>query len=343
MKKFLCFLMSVMLLGGTTLVCAQDLVIKKVDLKGVEMWPEGIADEPVWNEIEAIPIEKHFFTSETTEEQPTVTAFFKMFYTDQFLYVYVDVTDDVHYPVWETGEIKSEHLYDKVELYFDVNDNLKDGKGPAYVNGYMDKGHFQLAPPFDDEFGYGNPYLPSGVLLGALSEQVFVGYSLKDDGKSYGIEFEFPLDRFTNDRDEYLSMTAFQNLPQGMGFDVIVVDNDNDGNGRKRMVWKNQGPVEPYNNMDNCGVVRFGDENGSMGISSEKVDAVAVKAYPNPVADRLTVEGDFDTVSIFNIVGQEVKTSATSSMNVEDLSAGIYIVRTYKDGKCNGFTKITKK
>lgn len=342
MKKKLCSLFSVVLLSGATLVHAQDLVIKKVDLNGAEMYTEGVADEPIWNQIEPVAIEKHFLTSATTEEQPTITAFFKMFYTDQFLYVYVDVTDDVHYPVWETGDKKNEHIYDKVELYFDVNDNLKDGKGPAYVNGHMDKGHFQLAPSFSED-GYGSPYFPSGVLLGALSDQVFVGYSLKDDGKSYGIEFEFPLEKFTNDRDEFLSMTAFQNLPQGMGFDIVVVDNDNDGNGRKRMVWKNQGPVEAYNNMDNCGVIRFGDESGSLGVTNEKINNAVVKAYPNPVIDLLTVEGDFDKISIYNIVGQEVKSSEAAAVNMEDLSAGIYIVKTYKNGKCNGFTKVTKK
>ena len=96
----------------------------------------------------------------------------------------------------------------------DVNDVLNDGKSPAYVNGHMDKGHFQMAPDMDDEYGYGYVTYPSGLLYGSLSEQVGVAYQLKSDGTGYGIEFEFPLNAFTNDKDEALSIEAFQNLPQ---------------------------------------------------------------------------------------------------------------------------------
>ena len=67
------------------------------------------------------------------------------------------------------------------------------------------------------------------------------------------------------------------------------------------------------------------------------------RVYPNPVVDLLTIEGDFDNVSIFNSLGQKVKSDSNSIVNMEDVVSGIYIVKTYKDGKCNGYTKVMKK
>ena len=85
------------------------------------------------------------------------------------------------------------------------------------------------------------------------------------------------------------------------------------------------------------------DEGGTVGIFETKKDISAVRVYPNPVVDLLTIEGDFDNVSIFNSLGQKVKSDSNSIVNMEDVVSGIYIVKTYKDGKCNGYTKVMKK
>ena len=90
---------------------------------------DGDPSDAVWALIDPVPVEKQF----TTDPEASVTAFFKMFYTDKYLYLLVDVTDDVHYPLWKNpDDAKQNYLYDKVEVYFDVNDNLKDGGSPAH-------------------------------------------------------------------------------------------------------------------------------------------------------------------------------------------------------------------
>ena len=43
---------------------------------------DGSADEPIWSQIEAIPIDKPFKQNETVTEEPSVTAYFKMFYQE---------------------------------------------------------------------------------------------------------------------------------------------------------------------------------------------------------------------------------------------------------------------
>lgn len=311
-----------------------DLEIKKgIDIVNIN----GLEDDAVWAQIDPVQITNVF-----NYESPSVTAYFKMFYTNEYIYVLVDVTDDVHYPAWIAEDTRNEWLYDKVEVYFDVNDVLKDGNGPAYIDGYMAPGHYQMAPYLTED-GYGVPYEPTNVIYGSLTGLVTVAYTLKADDAGYVMEYRFPMYGFVNDLDEEMSVEAFKALPQGMGFDVIITDNDNDGNGRKRAVWKNIGPTEPYNNMDNCGVVVFGNEN----ISSLFNHSVAnqLKTYPSPVKDQLNIEGNYNKVIFFNSLGQTAKVveGSLNVINVEDLSNGIYVLKAYEGGLLKGTSKIIKE
>ena len=59
-----------------------------------------------------------------------------------------------------------------------------------------------------------------------------------------------------------------------------------------------------------------------------------VTLYPNPVKDKLFVKIDnLQSVEIYNIVGQMVRTSSSSVVNMEDLNQGIYFVRIMADGR----------
>lgn len=251
-------------------VVPQTLTIKKLSNNLSSL--DGKCNDAQWNEVEAINITRNF-----CDENPSVTAWFKMFYTDEFLYVYVDVTDNVHAPVY-SGKADNEkikdvhHFYDKVELYFDVNDNLKDGYGPTYQGiegggGYIPAGHYQFAPWFEED-GYDYQFLMQGLLYSTMSDQAMVCYSLKNNYTDYGIEFEFPLNKFMNNKDEYMSAEAFEKLASGMGFDVTVVDNDSDGQGRKRLVWCSN-ESEAYYNMDACGTVQFGMTSGIVDVNTD--------------------------------------------------------------------------
>jgi len=261
MKKLFVALMFFMTSANWAAAQTQVLNI----YKGVNLdYLDGTDDDEIWSKVAAVPVTRKF-----ADEEPTVEAYFKMYYTDDFLYIYVDVKDDVHFPAW-VGKADNEkiqdvhHIYDKVELYFDVNDVLKDGKSPAYLNGYMDPGHYQVAPYFEED-AYESPYLLTGLLYGDLSDQIMVCYALKSDYTSYSMEYEIPLDKFKNDKAEFMSKDKFLSLPEGLGFDLTIVDNDNDGQGRKRMVWCSN-ETEVYYNMDTAGVVKFVDEPATAGI-----------------------------------------------------------------------------
>ena len=59
-----------------------------------------------------------------------------------------------------------------------------------------------------------------------------------------------------------------------------------------------------------------------------------VTVYPNPVKDRLTIEADgFESVEVYNLVGQQVMASTTAVVDMGDMNQGIYFVRVMADGK----------
>lgn len=335
MKKLFFTLAAVFAVVTLSAQITSDLVIKR----GVDIEPNGLEDDEVWSMIPPVEISNKF-----DGEEASVSAYFKMYYTDEFIYLLVNVTDDVFYPAYVAGDTKQEWLYDKAEIYFDVNDVLKDGNGPAYINGYMAPGHYQMAP-FLLEENVGSPFFPDNVLYGSLSKQVAICYALKLDENfnctGYITEYQYPMEAFKNDRDESLDLNAFKNLPQGLGFDVIIVDNDNDGMGRKRAVWKNVGPVEPYNDMDNCAVVAFSNDNVS-SINNASVSRVNV--FPTIAKDLVNVEGGYERAEIISVSGQSVKVATGgATINVSDLASGLYLVKIYEDGALKGVSKITKK
>jgi hypothetical protein len=56
--------------------------------------------------------------------------------------------------------------------------------------------------------------------------------------------------------------------------------------------------------------------------------AIELSIFPNPVKDQLTinVQGEITSIQIFNTVGQLVLTSSEHLLNVETLTAGIYLI-----------------
>jgi hypothetical protein len=62
--------------------------------------------------------------------------------------------------------------------------------------------------------------------------------------------------------------------------------------------------------------------------------ADVISLYPNPVKDRLTIKVDnFQSVEVFNVVGQQVLTSNEAVVDMSGLQQGIYFIRVAADGK----------
>lgn len=74
-------------------------------------------------------------------------------------------------------------------------------------------------------------------------------------------------------------------------------------------------------------------EEGADLTSVDRITAAQpILAYPNPVRDVLYLNMEADEIAIFNIQGQEVmRAQNAQSMNVSELTNGIYLLRVIKD------------
>lgn len=216
-----------------------------VDVSKASVAPviDGIEEE-LWDAVTPNYIERNF-----SAEDATVTAYWRALWNDTALFILVNVQDDDHYPSWESGGSTWE--YDRVELYFDVNDILMDGYGPAYFG----SGHYQSAPDFE-EYGYDirQTRKNEGTQFPACQ------YAYHLTSSSYVIEQCIPGGSFVNSEGKILSMNDLQTLPENMGFDVTVADQDEDiTTFRQRKVWQADGNTgtmnEAWNTMDDCGII----------------------------------------------------------------------------------------
>ena len=74
-----------------------------------------------------------------------------------------------------------------------------------------------------------------------------------------------------------------------------------------------------------------------------EIDVEQVSMYPNPVKDKLTVKAEaLQSVEVFNLVGQLVKTSKASVVDMSNLTQGIYYVRVTAEG-CSVTKRIVKQ
>jgi M6 family metalloprotease-like protein len=195
---------------------------------------DGQADI-LWNNVEAHDIDLNF-----TGEIPTLSsATWKAVWNDTSIFVLVEVNDNSFWPTWLSG--LAEWQSDKSELYFDVNDVLKDGGGP--VLGSI-SGHYYCAPNFS-EFDQGTVHLFNGA---------YVAESWSEFPASYVYEYSIPFSSLT-DIDEF-ELDPYSRTE--IGFDVYAVDLDEGQFTRNRAVWANTGITnENWNNMDNAGIIQF--------------------------------------------------------------------------------------
>ncbi|MBN1927534.1 MAG: T9SS type A sorting domain-containing protein [Prolixibacteraceae bacterium] len=197
--------------------------------------------EELWDAVEAVEIEKPF-----PGEQPTLTAFWKAMYDDNYLYIIVDVYgEESHWPGWKSGGDPLE--YDMPVIFLDVNEELQDGKGVKDSG----TGHYWFAEGFTEGM-YDTPiqveatdYCPGGT----------IAYSLGggENENNYVYEWAIP---FANLKDKYGRPMSYP-YDHPFGFDVTIIDQDEGKTTAPlHMVWQND-DIEGgcWENMDRAGCI----------------------------------------------------------------------------------------
>jgi hypothetical protein len=254
------------------------------------------------------------------------------------------VEDDDHYPAWESGGNAWE--YDKPEIYFDVNDTLVDGLGPATAS----SGHYQFSPGFDQD-GYGDMHEAAGTTQAPGGTYAYVL-----TGESYVYEQSITISSMSNKYGIAMEDGRISYLHENVGFDATVIDQDKDiTTARQRTIWQSGdgSEAEAWNSMDACGTITLigndycGGDCWDPGCYEGIDDGISVNVavQPNPVEDFLTINADFDKVVINNILGQEISSMdqiKTNKIDVGYLLKGIYIMKVYKGERYLGAAKIMK-
>ncbi len=267
MKKLFTFLLSVCV---CTFVMGQSVRPEAVIAKAGDVKPviDGVIDD-VWATVAQNNVILPFQL-----EKPTLgaegTTYWKALWDDNGLYILCVVNDDVWYPWF--GTTNGNYLYDKIELYFDTNDILLDGLGAQTAN----SGNKQIAPDPTD-----------GKLDGSLLTQAVAGgtvqYAYNVANPAYNIEYFVPWESIPNKDGIVFDKTGT------MGFDVSIADNDNDGLGRKRAVWSNDGTrgsaAENWANMDEAGYLTF---QGAVAVIA--IDAITITGGQIITTDNGTVQ-----------------------------------------------------
>lgn len=66
----------------------------------------------------------------------------------------------------------------------------------------------------------------------------------------------------------------------------------------------------------------------SISSSVNALESAQVKVYPNPTTDILHIENNEGTATLYDLAGQKVASTDSDIINVSDLNAGVYILKT---------------
>ncbi len=284
-------------------------------------FPDGCAPvidgtvDPLWNNVEVHNISRTFRTEEPTLNLSTWQAA----WNDTSIFILVTVEDDDYYPYWESGD--NQWMSDKIEIYIDVNDELKDGGGP--VNRV---GHYQIAPWFYDEL---SQYSYTGYQATGQNNGVYATVAYNVNDPDYVYEYALNIEDFIDETE----MPLNPNNVDMIGFDVIIVDRDDDGELRKRGVWKNTGAIEEsWYNMDDCGIVTFSTDDIAVDISAsisadkyevcrgEQLQLRAINSPCNPA--YLSYSWKSDPAGFSSSVSNPVVSPEVSTTYTVDISNG---------------------
>ncbi len=285
MRKLFTFLMSVILISTLSAQKPHALLPK------ASVAPEvGGGIDDVWSEADPINVDRIYI-----DENPTVGAegetWWKGLWTDEGIYVLVNVADNDYYPYYQRADETqtSKTRYDQVEVFFDCNYEKVDGLG-GWEGG--NSGHYKFAPATSIAADAG---FDDGTLHEDYYPDLGYKYSINaTDDPHWFVEYFVP---FESLKDEDGIVVDIQGE---IGFEVCIVDNDSPGgnDGRNRIVWANNlnGDDDSWDNMDDAGIIEL---DGAQRVDIDEITLtggditednqtlqIGIEIYPEDATDK---------------------------------------------------------
>lgn len=264
MRKFFTLLLGMMLVSSLFAQLERpETVVKKATVKPVL---DGVIDD-VWGITDSLLIDRDY---DTTNGPPTLgdpgQTWWKALWDNDGFYLLVNVTDDAYYPNYVHGGGNAWE-YDKIEVYFDVNFELEDGRGPSAGNS---SGHHQMAPD-----------MTAAKEGGQLNTETNTRqHAFLVNAPNYVAEYFCPWSSIKDENGQNFDLEGV------LGFDITINDSDPDNAVRRRGVWANIGPdaEESWVNMDKCGKVTL------EGAQVIYVDEISISVDGDITEDNQTLQ-----------------------------------------------------
>jgi hypothetical protein len=294
-------------------------------------------DFDVWDVQPRIKIERQATPGVDPSDH---SAEFSAMWDDTKLYIVTYVMDDVLYNLSETEGWKN----DAVEYHFDLN-NERDGTSTDS----------QLPPWQEDNFQYRaiakRPELQTGSTPAPVWTDVAMAtWDMEDDQFNvvgYYIEAAFPWSTLNASSNGTANIVPAVDV--AIGFDINSGDVDDDPENRKAVIWSSVQYSAHANTSEYGQLILKGTAT-----SVDNMQAVEsmISVYPNPTSGDLNVnlpDRELENLNIMDITGRTVRSmniegrTGTVSLNISDLSSGIYFVIVTNNGRSLEQTRFIKK
>lgn len=283
-----------------------------------------------WAEITPqLDINKQPDDAEINPTAEDCSAYYKMAWDATYLYLYFNITDDVFVTTetnpWENDGIEiALVMTDDLTQRADYNMFWEPEKQPGNMKLMYVKG-FDIGSTTTHGINTGSEMRDwSGAIIEAYD---------KDDGTGYEVEMQLP----------WTSLNGKSNdnpvVPENNEkFSIQIAVNDNDGSGRDVILLWADKAFNTNQDASNYGLITMLNDPGS-GI--KELSQLAIKVYPNPVADNLFIQSkeNLQRIALYNVTGtliREVENTAyrTTTLSTRNLESGIYMIRiTTTDGQ----------
>lgn len=294
---------------------------------------DGVGDETCWQNAEWAPIAIDWFEERghnpPSFDKDDFSGKYKAVWTPDYLYLLVEITDDklVQYnedpldKYWED---------DCVEIFIDPDNSGGDHKHNYNAWAYHTSPFTYDVVDLNED---GDPQLFND----------HVDFAVENEGTTYTYEYRIKIYDDTYDHSNPEDSRVELKGNTTMGFSLAYCEND--GDGRENFIGTISGGFDSWIDADLFGELNLKEGTFSnSGIVDDQPDEIGI--YPNPVVDRLYIEGTSGTnlrLSIFDLSGNQLlqEEGAIESVDVGFLSPGTYIL-VIRDGEKQVSRKFVK-